>query len=86
VAIVDLDIVNPYLRTREAKDALNLKDIKVIAPEGKLFYADLPLRILHIALTRKALPAKITSKLIFLREKAVTYSQHFFLIIFSEKI
>lgn len=43
VAIVDLDIINPYFRTREAKDALNLKDIKVIAPEGKLFYADLPL-------------------------------------------
>ncbi|MBA7497855.1 hypothetical protein ES704_00588 [subsurface metagenome] len=43
VAIVDLDIVNPYFRTREAKDALNLKDIKVIAPEGEMAYADLPL-------------------------------------------
>lgn len=43
VAIVDLDIVNPYFRTREVKDALSLKGIKVIAPEGKLAYADLPL-------------------------------------------
>ncbi len=43
VAIVDLDIVNPYFRTREVKDTLNLKGIKVIAPEGKLAYADLPL-------------------------------------------
>ncbi len=43
VAIVDLDIVNPYFRTREAKKALNLKGIKVISPEGKLAYADLPL-------------------------------------------
>ncbi|MCK4308360.1 MAG: hypothetical protein KAW42_00065 [Candidatus Atribacteria bacterium] len=43
VAIVDLDIVNPYFRTREVKDALNLKGIKVISPEGKLAYADLPL-------------------------------------------
>ncbi|MHC2994797.1 MAG: hypothetical protein IBV53_04765 [Candidatus Atribacteria bacterium] len=43
VAIVDLDIVNPYFRTREVKDTLNLKGIKVIAPEGKLTYADLPL-------------------------------------------
>jgi Ni2+-binding GTPase involved in maturation of urease and hydrogenase len=25
VAIVDLDIVNPYFRTREAKDTLNFK-------------------------------------------------------------
>ena len=43
VAIVDLDIVNPYFRTREAKDTLILKDIKVISPEGKMAYADLPL-------------------------------------------
>ncbi|MDO9554998.1 MAG: hypothetical protein Q7J40_00240 [Atribacterota bacterium] len=43
VAIVDLDIVNPYFRTREAKDALNVEGIKVIAPEGNLFYAELPL-------------------------------------------
>jgi len=43
VAIVDLDIVNPYFRTREAKDSLSLKDIKVIAPKGEMAYADLPL-------------------------------------------
>lgn len=43
VAIVDLDIVNPYFRTREAKDTLNLKGIKVISPEGEMVYADLPL-------------------------------------------
>jgi len=43
VAIVDLDIVNPYFRTREAKNTLSLKGIKVISPEGKMAYADLPL-------------------------------------------
>jgi len=43
VAIVDLDIVNPYFRTREAKNVLNLKGVKVVTPEGKLTYADLPL-------------------------------------------
>jgi len=43
VAIVDLDIVNPYFRTRERRNALNLKGVKVIAPEGKLTYADVPL-------------------------------------------
>jgi hypothetical protein len=43
VAIVDLDIINPYFRTREVKDALNLKDIKVIAPQDEWAYADLPL-------------------------------------------
>ncbi len=43
VAIVDLDIVNPYFRTREVRDALNLKGVEVVAPEGKLTYADVPL-------------------------------------------
>ncbi len=43
VAIVDLDIVNLYFRTREAKDTLNHKGIKVISPEGEMAYADLPL-------------------------------------------
>jgi len=43
VAIVDLDIVNPYFRTREARDALNLKGVEVVAPKGKLTYADIPL-------------------------------------------
>jgi len=43
VAIVDLDIVNPYFRSREAKDALNVEGIRVIAPEGNLFYAELPI-------------------------------------------
>jgi len=43
VAIVDLDIVNPYFRTREARDALNFKGVEVVAPEGKLTYADIPL-------------------------------------------
>jgi MinD-like ATPase involved in chromosome partitioning or flagellar assembly len=43
VAIVDLDIVNPYFRIREVKDTLNHKDIKVIAPQDEWAYADLPL-------------------------------------------
>ena len=43
VAIVDLDIVNPYFRTREARDALNLKGVEVVAPKGKLTYTDVPL-------------------------------------------
>jgi len=43
VAIVDLDIVNPYFRTREVRNTLNLKGIKVIAPKDEWAYADLPL-------------------------------------------
>ena len=43
VAIVDLDIVNPYFRSREAKEALNQKGVKMISPEAKFAYADVPL-------------------------------------------
>lgn len=43
VAIVDLDIVNPYFRTREARDSLKLQEIRLIAPEKEMAYADLPL-------------------------------------------
>lgn len=42
VAIIDLDIVNPYFRSREAGDFLRQKKIDVIYPEGALAYADLP--------------------------------------------
>ncbi|GAB4117354.1 MAG: hypothetical protein Kow00103_14030 [Candidatus Caldatribacteriota bacterium] len=43
VAIVDLDIVNPYFRTREVRDSLKLQEIRLIAPEKEMAYADLPL-------------------------------------------
>ena len=41
--IVDLDIVNPYFRSREMKEELKKQGIKVIAPPGKLSMADIPL-------------------------------------------
>lgn len=42
VAIVDLDIVNPYFRSREVKTKLEAKGIRVITPAGILYHADLP--------------------------------------------
>jgi hypothetical protein len=41
--IVDLDIVNPYFRSREKREELKKQGIKVIAPPGKLSMADIPL-------------------------------------------
>ena len=41
--IVDLDIVNPYFRSREMKEELKKIGIKVIAPPGKYAMADIPL-------------------------------------------
>lgn len=43
VSIVDLDIVNPYFRSREAAKELRKLGINTINPEGSQFYADLPI-------------------------------------------
>ncbi len=43
VAIADLDLVNPYFRTREARDALRASGINVVLPEAKYMQADLPI-------------------------------------------
>jgi hypothetical protein len=43
VAIVDLDVVNPYFRCREAREALEAKGVEVIAPGGEYSSADLPI-------------------------------------------
>ncbi|MBN2396439.1 MAG: hypothetical protein JXC36_08285 [Candidatus Atribacteria bacterium] len=43
VFIVDLDVVNPYFRSREKREELKKIGIQVIAPPGKFAMADLPL-------------------------------------------
>lgn len=42
VALIDLDIVNPYFRSREAAEQLEKIGVKVIFPKGQLRTADLP--------------------------------------------
>ena len=48
VSIADLDIVNPYFRSREAIKTLNDLSIRSIVPEGGQYYADLPIVLPHI--------------------------------------
>jgi len=43
VRVADLDLVNPYFRTREARGALSDLGIEVVLPPGKYLYADLPI-------------------------------------------
>jgi Tfp pilus assembly ATPase PilU len=43
VKITDLDLVNPYFRTREARTVLEKIGVKVILPENKYMHADLPI-------------------------------------------
>ncbi|CCO08942.1 hypothetical protein [Desulforamulus hydrothermalis] len=42
VSLVDLDIINPYFRTRLAKDNLAARGLRVICPPGHLVNADVP--------------------------------------------
>jgi len=43
VAIVDLDLVNPYFRSREAIKEMESLGIRVIAPRGENYYSELPI-------------------------------------------
>ncbi|HSB80491.1 MAG TPA: hypothetical protein VLM91_17055 [Candidatus Methylomirabilis sp.] len=43
VTLVDLDLVKPYFRSRLAKDDLDARGIRLVAPGGERFYADLPI-------------------------------------------
>ncbi|HHV72067.1 MAG TPA: MinD/ParA family protein [Clostridia bacterium] len=43
IAVIDLDVINSYFRSREVKDKLFKEGISVIAPENGLAFADLPI-------------------------------------------
>ncbi len=43
VAIVDLDMVNPYFRSREAIKEMESLGVRVVAPGGGSYYSDLPI-------------------------------------------
>lgn len=43
VQIADLDLVNPYFRTRETRDLLSKMGIHVVLPPDPLLHADLPI-------------------------------------------
>jgi hypothetical protein len=59
VRIADLDLINPYFRTREAGKSLALLGIDVVIPPLKYFYADLPILSPDVAgLIRK--PSRLT--------------------------
>jgi len=48
VKLADLDIVNPYFRSREVKQELEAQGIEVVVPTGGDFYADLPIIVPQI--------------------------------------
>jgi hypothetical protein len=45
VTVIDLDLVKPYFRCRLAKDDLEVRGIRLVAPAGDRFFADLPILV-----------------------------------------
>ncbi len=48
VSLADLDIVNPYFRSREARAFVEQRGVAVIAPEGEYAFADLPILLREV--------------------------------------
>ncbi len=48
ITIVDLDIVNPYFRSREATEELEALGVRTIHPKGEQRHADLPIVLPNI--------------------------------------
>ena len=59
VRIADLDLVNPYFRTREAKTQLKGLGVEVVVPPDQYHSADLPILIPQVAGSIKA-PRQLT--------------------------
>jgi hypothetical protein len=49
VTLIDLDLVTPYFRSREARQPLEQEGVDVVSPEGGLAMADLPVMPPRIA-------------------------------------
>lgn len=47
-SIIDMDVINPYFRCREATELMEASGIRVIIPEGERRYADLPIIVPEI--------------------------------------
>jgi len=45
VTLVDLDLVNPYFRSREPKELLERRHVRVVVPETAFHHADLPILV-----------------------------------------
>ncbi len=43
VALIDIDVVKPYFRTREAREELAARGVELVAPDGENATADLPI-------------------------------------------
>jgi hypothetical protein len=49
VSLADLDLVNPYFRSREARADLEAAGVRLVAPEPRLEWSDLPILLPEIS-------------------------------------
>ncbi|MBW6515264.1 MAG: hypothetical protein K0B81_01445 [Candidatus Cloacimonetes bacterium] len=43
VSLIDMDVVNPYFRSRDVRDDFTNRGVEVISPDGEYGHADLPM-------------------------------------------
>jgi len=54
VTLVDLDLVNPYFRSREPREFLEKHDVRLVIPDKQYMYADLPILVPEVRSLLKA--------------------------------
>jgi hypothetical protein len=59
VHLIDLDVVNPYFRSREAIHVLAQEGISVVAPKGEKFYAELPIIVPEVRALLQTSPGRV---------------------------
>lgn len=58
--LVDLDLVNPYFRSREARRLLAARGVGVVVPPGDRVYADLPIVVPEVVAALDPAPGRTT--------------------------
>ncbi|WNF37938.1 hypothetical protein RJD24_05730 [Bacillaceae bacterium IKA-2] len=53
IYLCDLDVINPYFRSRDHQEELEAKGVNLVAPKGELLKADLPIVTGEVALRIK---------------------------------
>jgi len=59
VALVDLDLVNPYFRSRESRDYLQARGVRVVIPATEYLHADLPILVPEVRAVLAASTARV---------------------------
>jgi hypothetical protein len=59
VQLVDIDLVNAYFRSREARAYVQAHGVEVVAPEGEYAFADLPIMLAEVGGSLRSHPGRV---------------------------